>query len=182
LHLPEPGLSLFSLDHAVNWEAISAIGQIVGALAVVISLIYLAREVRRNTRAARLASMRTMSDAYNRWAQQLTEHPHLRELYYRGIHDFESLEGADLAGFSSLMGPLFKVSEDAYHQHLEGHLDPRVWRGFEALMRDFNAYPGVQAWWRSRSHWFTEEFAKLINQQQQTAKPPTLYREANPDQ
>jgi hypothetical protein len=33
------------MDHALNWEAISAIGQIVGALAVVISLIYLAREV-----------------------------------------------------------------------------------------------------------------------------------------
>jgi hypothetical protein len=36
-----------SLDHAVNWEAISAIGQIVGALAVVISLIYLASGIRR---------------------------------------------------------------------------------------------------------------------------------------
>jgi hypothetical protein len=36
---------------AVNWEAISAIGQIVGALAVVISLIDVASEVRRNTRA-----------------------------------------------------------------------------------------------------------------------------------
>ena len=104
----------------MNWEAISAIGQLVGALAVVISLIYLAREVRSNARATRLASMRTMSDAYNRWAQQLTEHPHLRELYYRGIHDFESLEGAGLAGFSALMGPLFKVSEDMYYLHLEG--------------------------------------------------------------
>jgi len=38
----------------VNWEAISAIGQLVGALAVVISLIYLASEVRRNTRAKQL--------------------------------------------------------------------------------------------------------------------------------
>jgi hypothetical protein len=58
LRLPEPWLSLFSLDHAVNWEAISAIGQIVGALAVVISLIYLATEVRSSVRATREASMR----------------------------------------------------------------------------------------------------------------------------
>ena len=47
----------------VNWEAISAIGQLVGALAVVISLIYLASEVRRNTRAKQLGAMRSMSDA-----------------------------------------------------------------------------------------------------------------------
>ena len=76
----------------MNWEAISAIGQIVSALAVVISLIYVAREIRRNARAERLASM----DTVIRWLRQLTEHPQLSELYYRGLHDFESLEGADL--------------------------------------------------------------------------------------
>jgi hypothetical protein len=165
----------------VNWEAISAIGQLVGALAVVISLIYLAREVRSNARATRHASMRSISDALTRWVQQLSEHPHVRELYYRGIHDFESLEGADIAGFSALMLALFRVYEDMYHQQLEG-MDIYVWRGIEVSIRDINGYPGVQAWWRSRSHWFTEEFAKHINQLQETAKPPTLYREANPDQ
>jgi hypothetical protein len=166
----------------VNWEAISAIGQLVGALAVVISLIYLANEVRSNARATRLASIRSTSDAFNRWAQQLTQYPHLAELYYRGIHDFESLEGADIARFSALMVGAFRNYEDMYYQHLEGHLDPRVWRGFEAVMRDLIGYPGVQAWWRSRSHWFDEEFAKLINQQRQTAKAPRLYREGNTDQ
>jgi hypothetical protein len=64
----------------VNWEAISAIGQIVGAIAVVISLIYLASEVRRNTRASQLAAIRSTSDAFNRWIRQITEHPHLTEV------------------------------------------------------------------------------------------------------
>ena len=106
-----------------------------------------------------------MSDALTRWVQQLSEHPHLRELYYRGIHDFESLEGADLVGFSALMVALFRAYEDMYHLKLEG-MDVHVWRGLEVSFRDVNGYPGVQAWWRSRSHWFTEEFAKHINQQQ----------------
>jgi hypothetical protein len=44
----------------VNWETISAIGQIVGALAVVISLIYVAREIRSNARAARLAAIKSL--------------------------------------------------------------------------------------------------------------------------
>jgi hypothetical protein len=118
----------------VNWEAISAIGQIVGALAVVISLIYLATEIRSSVRATRESSMRWVSDSYTRWIHQVSGHPDLRELYYRGIHDFESLEKADLVGFSALMVEAF------------------------------------------------EEFAKHINQLQQTAKPSRLYREANADQ
>ena len=154
----------------MNWEAISAIGQIVGAFAVVISLIYVASEVRSNARATQLAAMRSMHDAFNRWIQQLAEHPDLRELYYRGIHDFDSLEGADLVGFSTLMISLFRTLEEMYYLQSEGHLDAGVWHGWEAAIDEFNAYPGVQAWWRLRSHWFREEFVKFVNQLQQTAR------------
>jgi hypothetical protein len=93
----------------VNWEAISAIGQIVGAIAVVISLIYVAREVRSSAHATQLASRHSMEDIFIRWAQQLADNQNLRELYYRGLHDFESLEGADLVGFGILIQGLFRL-------------------------------------------------------------------------
>jgi hypothetical protein len=167
----------------MNWEAISAIGQIVGAIAVVISVLYLAREVRRNARATRFAAMRSTLDAFNRLAEQIAEHPDVAEVWIRGVYDYESLEGVDRTRFNSRMHQIFRNVEDAYHQHLDGHLDPRVWRGIEVVMREANTAPGVQAWWRSHSHWFGgEEFAKFINQLQQTAKPPRLYREPSPDQ
>ena len=154
----------------MNWEAISAIGQLVGALAVVISLIYLARQVRSNARETQRAAMRLTLDSLNRFTQQITEHPDLAELWYRGLDDFESLEGADRTRFNSYMHAVFRTVEDVYYQRLEGHLDPRVWRGIEVVMRELNGTPGVQAWWRSHSHWFGgEEFAKFVNQQQQTA-------------
>ena len=103
------------MNHAVNWEAISAIGQVGGAIALVISLIYVASEVRRNTRATHLAAIRSMHDAFNRWIQQIAEHPHLTEVYNRGIHDFESLEGTDLIRFFSLMHGAFRNHEEIYH-------------------------------------------------------------------
>ena len=162
----------------MNWEAISAIGQIVGALAVVVSLIYLAREIRSNARRSRVASLETVI----RWLGQLAEHPDLRELYYRGLQDFESLKGADLLGFSALMLQLFHIYQESYFQRLEGHLKPRLWREVEGTLREFNGYPGVQAWWRYRSHLFSEEFAKFVDQVQQTAEPPRGFREAIPDQ
>jgi len=162
----------------VNWEAISAIGQIVGALAVVISLLYLAREVRRNARAARVTAMQSI----NGWLRELGEHPQLTEVWYRGIHDFDSLKGPEIVSFGALALQLFHIYGETYHQQLEGHLDPRVWRETEASLRDFIAYPGIQAWWRLRSHWFSEEFVKFVDQAQQTAGPPRLYRELMEDE
>ena len=166
----------------MNWEAISAIGQIVGAIGVVVSLIYVATEVRNSARATQLASRRSISEIFTLLSRQLAEHPDLRELYYRGLHDFESLEGADLVGFGILMSGLFRLCEEAYYRHLEGHLDARVWYGWEAAMNDLNGYPGVQGWWRLRSHWFHEDFAKHINQLHQTAKARRMYGEPMKDE
>ena len=166
----------------MNWEAISAIGQIVGALAVVISLIYLANGVRSSARATRIASERSLVEMLIRFVQQLAEHPHLSELYYRGIHDFESLEGAERVRFSALMDQLFRLYEETYYGQSEGHVAARIWRQAEAPLRDFNGYPGVQAWWRSRSHWVSEDFANLVNQLQRTAKAPRLYGEPMGDE
>src|SRR5438045_9367130 len=98
-----PWLISFSLDHAVNWEAISAIGQIVGAIGVVVSLIYVATEVRNSARATQLASRRSISEIFTLLSRQLAEHPDVRELYYRDLNAFESLVGAAPVGFAQVM-------------------------------------------------------------------------------
>src|SRR4029453_19281376 len=103
------------MNHAVNWEAIGAIGQIVGALAVVISLIYLAREIRSNARSARLASVGTL----NLCLGQIATQPHLADVWNRGLQDYESLEGADLRTFQAFMLQLFHIFEELYYQQLE---------------------------------------------------------------
>jgi hypothetical protein len=50
-----------------------------------------------------------------------TTRPDVTELYYRGIHDFDSLKGADLVGFSTLMNQLFRTVEEMYYLQAAGH-------------------------------------------------------------
>lgn len=135
--------------------------------------------MRTNARATRLASMRSLSDAINQYFTTLAEDADLAELWFRGIYDFHSVKDASLMRFSSLMDYLFRSYEDMYYQRVEGHLDPRVWGGFERIMLDIIAYPGIQSWWRSRSHWFSDQFAEFITERQATAGDPSLYGEAH---
>ena len=110
-----------------------------------ISLIYLTHEVRGNASATRLAAARSTLDFLNRFTQQITEHADLAQLRNRGFDDFESLEGTDRARFGSYMHAMFRTVADVYYQHLQGHLDSRVWRGIQVVVRELNAFPGVQA-------------------------------------
>lgn len=61
----------------MNWEAIGAVGEIVGALAVVITLAYLAIQVQQNTRMmqrdAHLDRIRHIADPLIATPQRLTE-------------------------------------------------------------------------------------------------------------
>ncbi len=50
----------------MNWDAIGAVGEIVGALAVVVSLVYLAIQVRRQNRESSMLAMHEISQAFIR--------------------------------------------------------------------------------------------------------------------
>ena len=41
----------------MNWEAIGAVGETVGALAVLLTLVYLAMQIRQNTRSVQAAAV-----------------------------------------------------------------------------------------------------------------------------
>ena len=117
-----------------------------------------------------------------RWLGELVAHPHLRELYYRGIHDFESLKGADLSRLQHANGSAVSTSMRkciisswrAIWTHACGvglkrpcAISTHI---LEFRLGGVHARIGSMRILRS-----------IVNQRQQTAKPPRLYREANPD-
>lgn len=47
-------------------------------------------------------------------------------------------------------------------------------------LRDFAAYPGFEAWWSTRRHWFGREFQTFVGSHLRADNVPRLYREARP--
>jgi hypothetical protein len=161
----------------MNWEAIGAVGEVVGAAGVIISLLYLAVQIRGDARAKRAATTHDLSVATADALLAIADNSGLAEVYFRGIHDHSSLNGAELPRFSALLGHLCRMWEDQFFQWSEGHLDPRVWRGLEAAIGDFFSFPGVRDWWKTRSHWYSEQFQALIERKLSEQRAPTMYGE-----
>jgi hypothetical protein len=40
---------------------------------------------------------------------------------------------------------------------------PRLWGEIERTTSDLIAYPGLQEWWKTRRHWHTEEFGRVVD-------------------
>jgi len=55
----------------MNWDALGAIGEVAGALVVVVTLIYLSRQVRNSLRESRLSAVHELSATYTAWIQSV---------------------------------------------------------------------------------------------------------------
>lgn len=90
----------------MNWDALGALGEIVGAVAVVITLIYLAVQTRQNTAAVRHAFARGVMEDANAWRFKIVEDPNISELFRKGLRDPESLDANDKYRFRMFLDAL----------------------------------------------------------------------------
>lgn len=106
----------------MNWDAIVAIVEVVGLIAVVVSLVYLAIQVRQNSQlisqntfVARSAMVHETSVFYARFFEMIADNSELASIFRRGV-DSEELDPDDITRFESLMEVYFTSLENMDHQ------------------------------------------------------------------
>ena len=147
----------------MDWTAIGAIGEMLGAAGVIVTLLYLARQVRQNTRATRLSTSHSIAAAARDWNRPLLADPDLAWTFQVGTEDPTQLDEKEQARFIELCFSLFRMFEDAHYQYEKGALDPDIFAGYEKLYAAYAKAPGFQAYWAKRKQTFRPEFQALID-------------------
>jgi hypothetical protein len=146
----------------MNWDAIGAISEMVGAVAVVISLIYLAIQIRSSTEATRTSTYQSVVSEFGHVNNVMAGSRGLSGLFARAMEEFETLDAEDKARVSQLFFVTFHNFENMYYQYLKGYLEEEVWIGWRRLMLTYHARPGFQLWWSIRSDVFSKSFVDFL--------------------
>ena len=134
---------------------LAAWGEFLGGIAVVVSLIYLASQIRMNTKTVRASNLSGQMAASSEWSRMILD-PDAASLYVRGMEDFVGLSTEDQLRFNGLMGHLFGMAMNARHLRQKGLFDADM----EGNQEDSIAYilesPGARQWWwaRNRNRYF----------------------------
>ncbi len=113
----------------MNWEAVGAVGESLGAIGVIVSLVYLASQIRTQNRASRVSAATEWTNQWNLFLGSFAEHSELSEIWMKGTSDFSSLNPVETVQLSSHLGRIFRVGENIYDQHEQGLFDTKAWRG-----------------------------------------------------
>jgi integrase len=131
---------------------LASIGNCVGGVAVLISLIFVAAQIRQNTRAVRAATSQEESSIYWQVNQILVTHADVAKLWSNGCADPKDLTDDEWVRYVALLTGMFRVCEGARLEWQRGQLDDKHWRSLEAEMIDVASQPGVRAYWAVRRH------------------------------
>lgn len=113
----------------MNWEAMGAIGEAAGAIAVVVTLIYLARQIRHGAEAARIAAYHQGQEQLWSTGASIANSAELAGLLARGLNGgFAKLEFAERVRLESALSPLYFGFESMLTLHEQGHIDPELWQ------------------------------------------------------
>ena len=146
----------------MNWEAIGALGEVFGAFAVIITLIYLSTQIRQNTKAIKLNTSHAVTGQLLHIYSQMSEHDKLAELLQLGSADPENITGSNKVRYYAMNTNFMRAVENAYIQWSEDALDSRHWTGMRRMAIDYAKVPGFQGFWRDRKHFFSEEFQEYM--------------------
>ncbi|PYK86034.1 MAG: hypothetical protein DMF47_08065 [Verrucomicrobia bacterium] len=160
----------------MNWEMIGALGQIIAAVAVIPSVVYLAIQIRNQNKESRRASANVFILHWSDLRKSMSDNGDLAAIHLRGLQSFDELDSVSKLRFGSGLGRLFLLSEGLYRFYLGGALDPELWGTFERATADLAAYPGVQEWWSTRRHWHTDGFRALVEQMIAEPRNPKAYQ------
>ncbi len=145
----------------MNWDAIGAIGELVGAAAVVLTLIYLSRQMGQNTQMLKSQSRRQVLEGLTRDVERVALHPHLTNAWKKYLRN-ESLnvdeEFEMYALFTSFLGNL----EIQFHEVQDGSLNSEFAQTLEFRLQTLLDEKGQTFWDQSRGY-FTETFQNHID-------------------
>ena len=134
-------------------------GEIIGAIGVIVSLLYLASQVRSNSRQLRHASAQAVLDKLNGLIGQLAFTAGAGDVWTRGLSGLESLrDDEEIVRFSSMMLQAFWAYEEVLHYRDAGLIEDWAWTHSRAPVENFMRTPGFQQWWTLRKEWFGPEF------------------------
>lgn len=134
----------------MNWQTVSAIAEILGAIAVLSTLIYLTIQIRQNTWTTQMSGMQDITAQWHHWSQLLASSPDLARVVAQGNVSYANLSAEDALRYSAWAQTFFDIVESYLRVIRKLGLDEQLGVLTSIVQRRI-ATPGLAEWWKANT-------------------------------
>ena len=147
----------------VTIQDLGSIGEFVAAIATIVTLVYLAAQVRQNTRALRSSTFQGISEQMAQNVEPIVYHAEVADVLAKGFSGLGALIPGERIRFQAVLVMSFRRMEAVYVQAEIGSIDRELTRGFERSMFSMLYGPGAAEWWETAKVTFTSSFSDHVD-------------------
>ena len=145
-------------------EPVYYISQVLSTLALMVSLLYLGRQISHSTRASTVEPKLATTAMLSGFADMLIDDAELNDLVMRGIASTDDLTKQEYHRFSNMCFKVFWFCSTAHFQLRAGTLTEGDWFELKANLDAWLSGAGFRNWWRRTGRArFTGEFAQFVD-------------------
>jgi len=142
----------------MNLADFASVAEIVSALGVIATLLFLAVELRKNTKATRQQSYHTIvSRRAAIFFEGISRDRETIEIFAKGLNAGD-LDEFDAQRFLVTMTNLLSHFQDVYTEYQSGIVEKEVWVAERQLLAGFSGQPGFRNLWRELNQYYLPQF------------------------
>ena len=146
----------------MSLEQLALIADIVSAIAIVITLVYLALQIKDSARSSRSAAVTDATTAMQAFYQELGSNPATSKLFLEAVTNPDALSQQDQFQYLMLMHSCFLGFQRSFFLAREGTLDVALRDSIGTALHAVNRMPGMHLYWRQRKAYFQPEFVEWV--------------------
>jgi hypothetical protein len=143
---------------SVTLSELGDLGDFLGGVGVIVTLAYLAIQIRRNTQEVRSASLDAVAASHMEFQRSVWGDPVLTKLWFDGMSGRVALPADEGRRFLFMVITCARHWERAYHKARGGTLESTSWSGIHQELAGVFAFPGTHEYWKRIQYMFPSDF------------------------
>lgn len=147
----------------MNWDAIGAIAEFISGVATVATLVYLALQIRENTRSVKIAAMSSFREGGADFMTTLAQNEDLNDIYMRGLADPDTLSMSEQQRFLWTILLALNHLQNSEEFEAFGLTSNTIRNSVNAQVNFFAKQPGFRKIWAEWKHSQSPELVQRMD-------------------
>jgi len=147
----------------MNIESMANFADVIGGAAVIVSLIYVGIQIRRNAKSSQSQTSQAAHESLANVSLEMAKDSDLSSFLRKGMIAFDELSEDEQFQFVILLTTTFRRYENIFYQYKRGFLEEGLWKGYEQSILLIFYSRGGQAFWNLRCLHFSELFRGYLD-------------------
>ena len=140
-----------------------ALGELIGGIAIIGSLIYVGVQVKDSARATRSAATNDASGAMQSWYQEMGSNRQASDVWLNAMTSSDPLSTHDEFQFMMMMHAIIYATQNSYLLTQEGTLDADYRDAISSIVLAVKDLPAWDRFWRQRRVLLHRGFAEYVD-------------------